>query len=1242
MADRIRKTNRFDYRGINLGVPDSLTPGQSPLGINVIAANDNQVATRSGYTQDSSAGGFTTGASVLTDIGSYTTLGTDNKPRIIVHDSSGGIWLGRYFNGVGVQKGTVGTGGTGASLIPYRPNRSPQSWMYCANATGYKKLSAPDASDTTVFQNVGIAEPQSPPEACVDGLSFNDFTALAANWTPGSTAGATSDVTRSTDTAVRIFQDSASVSPVTRTRYTVQVGTTIQYQVGETVTMNKSTGGSFLTVIEDVYPPINGGTALTIKSIIYLFGPAGHCIIVPSQMPVGDSTATPTLAPALADLRRGSLIQLGSGGGAEVVVVTAVTTGPKHQIAFECVSQFTHAAAENIVGIPGIAVAGIDSTVVGQTITAAQINSAITTGIGTLTQTLGTNPFNLSLGSIGTPQGDDEIHFSASITNLSNLIELKILFDVGDGSFTQNVLYFAVSVNLLQAAATNTQTLLSAVQQLGQQAVVEQLIAQGILPPNANTSTFQRVVALNSLSKSGSMLVTVTGGTGQYTEVRFKISDLIRIGNDQTKTLANCNAVQILVNCSGPLTIGFGSVWVGGGGQPDVGTAGTPYLYRARPRSALTGATGNPSPASQYGVLPRVQPVIVSLPSAAYDSQIDTWDIFRYGGSVTSWRRVGTAASTATKFTDNTLDSAAEVGELLEEDNFQPWPDVDVPYIATVGDGNVTAISVYGTAITVLATTFPASIARWLPGTLLTLDGQLTYTLWNRPIAISGGYLFRIVENASAPTVTTLAVNEPNIAAEPLPYVWGPDSNGVLFAVGSKLRPGALFSSKQFNPDATPNNVYDLTPTSEPLMGGTIIDQLSLVASSSRWWQVQRAFESPRRWNPVEIPAGRGLAAPYGVCTNGSVVYFWAHDSIRMMVPGSPSISLTDYDLWNIFPHDGVPGRDVIYAGFTIYAPDYSRCANFRLSIVNNFLRAHYRDSNGFARTIRYDLTLTAGDKPRDAWSIDQYAHNIVASYQPAQPPGTLLTSGTRYSQGFLADSAGNVFAEADNHNDLDTPISCVYATPEWDAGDARVTKRWMDAMLDSIPNASGGIVVNPISKAVSAGTPSTIAHSTTRALKVVPLGSMVAPFLGLLLQWTDDFTVQSEPTTLIEWSIESVPQPVMIRSWQSVPTSHGLKSYHHIRKLVFAYMTEGANDVELSWTVSDGTAPEPITLPATNGAYAKVEFVPTFNKALLYTYFGTSDGEWAPILEDCEVHVGQWGRTWAYNVFTDLGGRES
>lgn len=1229
-----------------------MPPGKFPAAINVRADGDSKIRTRPGYVPS-----FSTGGKRITDMRAYSALGTDNRPRIIVHDSGGGVYLDD-----GALKGTVGSGGTGASVLAYRPNQSPQSWMYVANATGYKKFSAPDASNNVTARKVGIAEPQSMPEACPDGFQYNEFTALAANWAQAGTAGAPVDVTRSTDTVIAIFQDPASVSPASKVRYSVQVGTTIPYQIGETLTFNKSSGGTVSAAVEDVYPPINGGTALTIQSIYYFAGTAGNCVIVPSQLPVGPvqtppNATIPDAVNQLAGLRRGSLVKL---NGSEVVLVLNVTVGPQHQIAFECSTVSTHVAGETIVGVPAIACAGISSLVVGQTAAAAQINSVITKGIGTLTQVLGTNPFNLSLGTIGTPQEDDLLHVSFTTDIPANITELKILFDVGDGSFTQNILYFSVSSSVLQAAVTNAQTQVVVASQLTQNSAVYQAIYNSLI--NAGYSTFFANIVLTNNNKivydpttgktsiigaSGNSIelnVPVGTGAGQYTEVTVSIASLIRIGNDQTKTLANCNRVQILANISGNITLGFGSVWVGGGGQPDVGANGSPYFYRLTPRSSTTGATGNPSPATRYGVLPRVQKVIVSLPSAGYDTQIDTWDIERYGGSVTSWRYIGSAPSSATTFTDNVLDSAALAGSELEFDNFEPWPTVDVPWIATVATAGITSISVYGTAIVVLgpSTAFLTTTLRWLPGTLLTLDGQSTYTLWNRPTAIAGGVLFRILENAGSPSVSTLVVNEPIVANQPLPYLWGPDANGVVFGCGDPLRPGVLYSAKQLNPDATPNNVYDLSPPSEPLLGGEIVDGLSLVASSRRWWQLQPAFTLPQRWLPIETPAGRGLAAPFGHCTDGKSIYFWAKDGICAMVPGLPAIALTDADLANLFPRDGVPGKDVTYAGYTFYAPDYSRAAQFRLSIINSILRAHYYDSNGNARLIVCDLQADSAGQPRLAWSADFGPDALTTSCQPEQPPGSLASVGISYAQAYFADAVGKVYTESDLSNDNGVAIACALGVPEWNADDARIPKQWLDAMVDAVPAGSAGILVTPASGGVAVGTPAAIAQGVTRLLSVVPLGNPLGNFLGVILSWSDNFLTQSVPTTILEWSPEFVAQPLLIRSWKSVPTSHGIQGYHHIRKIVFAYLTQGVNPVTLTISATDGTSPAVLSLPGTGGLYQKVEFVPTFNKGLLFTYQGACPDAWAPIEQDCEIHVGAWERSGPYSVFTGLGGREA
>lgn len=152
------------------------------------------------------------------------------------------------------------------------------------------------------------------------------------------------------------------------------------------------------------------------------------------------------------------------------------------------------------------------------------------------------------------------------------------------------------------------------------------------------------------------------------------------------RSLANCVAMQIVFSSNVNVNVKMGSMWIGGGKQPDVGTSNPGYRYVCRPRNITTGAVGNPTPVMRYEVRPTRQTVILHLPSASYDSQIDVWDIFRYGGTVTSYRYIGSTSVHNSTFTDIYSDDAANGGGPLDTDNFEPWPSVGLPFRITGGD----------------------------------------------------------------------------------------------------------------------------------------------------------------------------------------------------------------------------------------------------------------------------------------------------------------------------------------------------------------------------------------------------------------------------------------------------------------------------------------------------------------------------------------------------------------------------
>lgn len=1250
---------RFPFHGVKISdTPDALEATESPYAQNIRRYKDNTVQTRPGYTQL-----FTANTAAVTDIRAYSTLETDSLPRFLARNANNQIYLDNS-----VLVATLSGASPGAFLIPYRPSQSPQSWMYIGAVADYKKLSAPDSIDTVLAYDVGIAEQQSPPDACPDAFNFYQFSGIAAGWAQGGTAGGPSDEVRLGDTLGDVIQDPASGAVK---RCSCQVTAAEQYQVGMTVVVDA--GGIPITaVVQDILPPINSGVTITVDSIHYFTGSSGRCIIVPTQQPSSPSiplvknnipiAASIYSDAVLSSLRRGSIVNLDNGVDPdENLFVLSATVGPKGTICFEVVTAATYSAADNITGIPAVILSGVTSANTGDSIDAVNIKSNLTgPGTGTLSQVLATNPFEQFLSpSTNTPQSDDYIGFSVNISDLSKFVLGTITFNTepGGGSpYDTNAFYAQFdSSNLIfhqPAVSRVTQTVIVTDVSAGPSQQAIDLAAQIGIDPNWIDQNLLGNDFTGNIQEQQTVVTTTTPlPVAQFTTVMFPARALTRLGNDLTKTLADCNGVRISIQTSDSVVVRLGSFFIGGGGQSDVGNNGSPYFYSVVGRNSATGAKSNPSPITRYGVSPRRQSVRVTMQDDTADPQLDTWDVFRYGGSVTSWRYIGSTPNTGAldSFTDDYFDSAANAGSGIEYDNFEPWPTIDIPFTATAGtvNGIVTAISVVGdTALVVyysvaaFISPVPSTITRWLPGTLVSIGGQNAYTLFNRPTAVTlasppaafyYAYLFQFIENAGTLTPNTFHILEPNIANQHLPYLWGPDANGTVFGAGDPFRPGSFYFCKNFAPDSAPDSYnQELTPPSEPILGGEVINGLSMTASSSRWWRLYPQFNNIRqRYQAVEAPVGRGLAAPYAHCTDGKRIFFVAKDGV-WMTAGGEGISLTDDALYNLFPHEGInTPADYTYATFTISAPDYRYASLFRLSFINGFLYFDYRDSGNNPRTLTADLT----DMEHIAWVPDIYSDDrITVHYAVEQPESTLETTNSRYPLMVMGDLGGFVHEMSPNTNDNGDPINGVIATFEYNGGDIRAGQLFNDAFADITPAA--GLSIRGISAGVPVGVVKVVAASPTRLQTNAPLG-LELKYLGVLFSWVDNFNTQSAPTMIHAWQPMYQAVPVSVFLWKTQATSFGWMAYGHLRQWNFTYRS--AADVVITITAYDGTSPAPITLPSTGGNVRKTMFPFTFNKGMLYFFEGLSSAEWAPYLSESELYTGAWARSDAYQLVHDI-----
>lgn len=1293
---------RFNFLGMKTNsAPDSMPPGKYPLAINVRGYSDSSLATRPGLTRQ-----FITGApnKWTTDLRAYVALGTDDLPRILARNADDTIWLDN-----GVQVGSMAGGGAslGASLIPFRPNQSPNPYMYIANGSDYQKFSAPNAANAVAQQKVGIAEPPLPPEALITPPQVS-FLPNNPGYVAGGTAGPPAVGVRISDAGILSFVDPNLA--ITGAWQVWQVSPNVQYQRGMEIDMGVA---ATPTIVEDVFPPLV--TPLTVAGIFYFAGTTGRCVVVTTggTGPSGNSAGSPSPIPPgrgggggggrgggggggprqpvveavfgadsgtrvlstgegsvitgrtpgmsgrrgpigstssiygpgpLPELRRGSLVTF-SGGGGETCMVLSVTEGSNGALSFETITVGTHTVGESITGKPAILVLGV----FGATIVSNRVSFSLANGLGFITSTTFPANFFSPGGAAFSP--DDYLHVSMLVDNLLNFVEMRVMIDVGDGSFNQNYYYYTVRASDLAQALAFSQTQIAAAQIIEQRAIIDAI--EGVATGNQ----------LNTFSSAQSAT-----GNSQWSEILFALTEFTRVGNDQTKSLQNANAIRFEFNVTGPVNAQIGSVNLSGGFQPDVGDVGAPYRYRIRGRSSVTGATSNPSPAMRYGVTARRRQVQVLIPQSsngagpAYDPQIDTWDVFRYGGSVTQWRYIGSIpvvslAGAPIQFIDNFDDAFAQGGDALEFDNFEPWPTIAAPLF---GIGLSAATCVGTVAEVVFVSPVPTYIGNLLPGNLILVqyatplsavsNAQFVMTLRTRPTLIgtspgSSTYLFQFEESLGVVNGPVFVIEEPAVANQALPYMWGPDVNGTVFACGDPFRPGTLYFSKNNNPDSAPDNFnIEICPPTEPLLGGEIIDGLGFVWSTERCWALYFTPDNPaQRYNFVQQPFPRGLAAPFAHCNDGISLFWWAKDGIYSSSEGS----LTDADLYNIFPHEGIQADNFVYNNINILPPSYAFANQFRLTHSNGYLYAIYLDGTRIHRMLVYNIK-------NKTWAVDQYPSEISAAYHVEQQPKsgadtgpsptinpTLLFAGRTGSPPFTTQ--GVIFQQTFAVNDDGVPISCTIAVREFDGGDVRAPKQWGDLFLDLIPAANFGVVATPMSLgapiAASTTVPKTLSNSRVR----VPIsvgGVVVSDFLGLLLQWTDDFPNQGGTTKIFLWQPSLDVQPTRGIAWATFGSSFGQRGYFHIPRINLAWLSTAP--ITLTITTIDGLDPAPIVIPSSSGAYNKQLFNLTANKGKLYNFAMSSAQPFQIFEDDTEIYVGAWGREGAYELKRTFGGEQS
>lgn len=387
-------------------------------------------------------------------------------------------------------------------------------------------------------------------------------------------------------------------------------------------------------------------------------------------------------------------------------------------------------------------------------------------------------------------------------------------------------------------------------------------------------------------------------------------------------------------------------------------------------------------------------------PSPSSDPQVDKIDFYRQGGGLADPTYVGTGPNSATMFTDQLSDLAAATNPLLQFDNFEPFPSIDLPRKGTVDVDSTQMVTwVSGDQFNI----------RWLPGTVMLIGfpDQVAYTAVRRPASTTTWDFSNNDPNVPViPQGTNQVFNiaEPALAQQPLAYLFGPTDNiNFMFGVGDPLRPGTLYWCKGSNLDSAPDtNQLEVTDPSEPLVNGCMSSGLGVLFSIRRAWIILPNFFNAlatvtgtqgSTWTLQATAINRGLFIPRCLAVEGGgSIFFRVDDGIHWSQGGASSISITDETLYPLFPHEStgagtsVP-QPITRNGVTIYPPDDSKPENQQFSIQNGYLYYDHIGTDGAPHTWVLDIR-TLG------WIWDTYSGSkptIHAANEGESQQGTLV-----------------------------------------------------------------------------------------------------------------------------------------------------------------------------------------------------------------------------------------------------------
>jgi hypothetical protein len=1117
-----RQSWKMNCRGVNLAAPiDQLPPGDYPRIENVRVIQQGAIEARPGQLQvnTTALGGL---------IHSIRRLNNPLTGDWTLFTGSGSNLLSGKTDQTVID---TGYSGNPLSLVRFRPDQSPESWMYVADTLKMTKVNV-----AGTVRGIGVAPPKKAPVTEVVSSLFvtADYFNTASSWTPTGGASSVTDIDR-VPGGTSIAYTVQDLEPAALGWFTaapndsgadtswLQPGCYLKFTDG---------GTNEIACVTQVLPAIKNNTIL---GIAYDTGTTGYCTIV--------------FEIAAEGIERNSLVKLGPAGPPqEPIRVLSTSISPDGLYSIRTYTVGTYAVGTAVGGLVSFRARTNHVYPVGSTINGPTVNFNVTSsGAQTVGRIQKTVSLDLSALFDRPTQPDDYIHISLKADNPANLLYGRILLDVDAtaNNFTQNFYQKYFTPSDFQGAANGQLNLVDSTQSALQAALIQ---SSGVAYVGGDIYT-SPVDGAYTNQASGDTPTTsqLTSGSNTWTELIFRVSDLQRVGGDTNQNLSDIKALAIELTVAGNINFSVAGWWFGGGYGPDV-VPGTPngLVYRFRYRDSRTGAKSIPGPATRYGLFPLRQMVYVAVTASA-DPQVDTIDIERLDpavqdGEKVRWSYVGSIINANVTFADTLTPAYVQQNQPLEINTIMPWPVVVAPKAGVVNVVGSTVDWVSGDQF----------LLNYVGGTVIKIDG-VDYQLQGTP---SSATRIQLSGSANVGTNLPYQISSPLTYGQPLPVMFGPlegSSASFVFGLGDPFNPGYLYWTNPDDPDsASDKNYIEVTPPSEPLVAGCVWNSFVIVASRDRLFMIQPELQQVNQFVATQLPAASGVWGRWAMTAGIDGIYYLGRDGIYQASPyyGGKLIS---QDLRPLFPHEGQAGT--VTNGFSPVNMNVEPV--LRIAVADSEVYFDYQDSTGSARTFKSAPTAQgAGVQAQDVkgWFPYVYKSAVGLHYWEECPDGVT----PRLLQ---CDYAGSIQSSSSN-GDNGSPINCIVQLPPLNGEDTRSQKLYVDAITDMEGAATLTLTADWTETNISV---SLLAPSqrTQVITNIDNVGN-----LALYRNLTATYTFPSG-TKLYEFQPSFYLQPYLATSLTCQYTDHGIPGWKQVRYARFALI--GSSPVTLVVNTSEG-----------------------------------------------------------------------